>query len=217
MVYTVNMQSLIIASKNKEDGEIHIQKICAENNINSIDVTFAESEKSLGIEEVRNLQKNIFLKPVRSPKKAVVLKNAETLTVEAQNALLKILEEPPPDTIIILSSLKKEAFLPTIISRCKIIEIKVKSKDKISDDYLNTLNSLKNYGAGEKLKLAQDLSKDKEIALDFLEKMILTLRIKMIEETQYSKTIRSFQETHTILQTTNTNPRLALENLFLNY
>lgn len=211
------MQSLIIASKNQEIRENEISKICREFKIDHFDITIIENEKSLGIEEIRNLKKTIFLKPFKSTKKAVVLKNAQTLTIEAQNALLKLLEEPPADTIIILSSQRADSFLPTIISRCKIIEIKEKTKDKIPDDYLNILKSLKNYGVGERLKLAQDLSKDKESALDSLEKMILALRIEMLKENGFANSIRSLQKTHTILSTTNANPRLIMENLFLSF
>jgi DNA polymerase-3 subunit delta' len=56
--------------------------------------------------------------------KVIVIDEADYLGVEAQNALLKTLEEPPPNSIIVLIATSREALLPTVISRCQIIRFK---------------------------------------------------------------------------------------------
>ena len=66
----------------------------------------------------------IPLKPFKGKTKVVVIQSYESITKEAQNALLKVLEEPPANTLIIILTLKKEFLLPTILSRCKIINLK---------------------------------------------------------------------------------------------
>lgn len=86
--------------------------------------------KAIGIESVRELEKFLTLK-VPSDKafnRAVLIENGHLLTVEAQNALLKTLEEPPVGTIIILTVSHAQSLLPTIRSRVQ--EVPVKQPDR---------------------------------------------------------------------------------------
>ena len=76
---------------------------------------------SIKIAQIRKLQTDIIIKP-HSKYKIYVINEAEKMTVEAQNALLKTLEEPPPYAIMILVTSNKEALLDTIKSRCEIIK-----------------------------------------------------------------------------------------------
>ncbi len=231
------MQSILITSYNEKPGEDYALSMCSELKIDPLDITILEPKETkskIGIEDVRILQKKMFLKPFKSPIKAALIKNAELLTTEAQNSLLKLIEEPPNSTIIILTASNKDALLATILSRCKIIELKDTahefSESEISQN-LKTLMSLSLAGAGERLKLAQDLSKNKEDAIIFLGKMILTTREALFETYRSTKLstfnsqlstlnhlnyLTSFQKAHTVLSTTNASPRLTLENLFLN-
>ena len=61
------------------------------------------------------------IKPYKYKYKIFIVENADNMTVQAQNALLKTIEEPPAYGIIILISTNYEQFLPTIISRCSLI------------------------------------------------------------------------------------------------
>ena len=84
----------------------------------SPDVFLVSPQKAtIGIEQVRHLKKHIFQKTVKEKFKFVIIEDAQKLTVEAQNAILKILEEPPEHAILILEAKDKTQFLPTIISR----------------------------------------------------------------------------------------------------
>ncbi len=75
--------------------------------------------EAIKIEEVRQLQRDINLRPYEGRVKVFVIDNAHNLTPEAQNALLKTLEEPPKDSLIILISSKPALLFKTITSRCK--------------------------------------------------------------------------------------------------
>ena len=75
----------------------------------------------LSIEAIRELKKEIALKPWEGKKRVVVLVEAERATEEAQNAFLKMLEETPLGSLIILTSVKSEGILPTVLSRCKMV------------------------------------------------------------------------------------------------
>ena len=79
------------------------------------------SGSSIKIAQIRNLQSDIIIKPHGDYKIYTIL-NSEKMTVEAQNALLKTLEEPPKYAIIILVANNKEALLDTIKSRCEILK-----------------------------------------------------------------------------------------------
>jgi DNA polymerase-3 subunit delta' len=76
---------------------------------------------SIKIDYIRHLQKDINLKPYEGKIKVFIIDNAHYLTAEASNALLKVLEEPPGNSLIILISSKPTLLFKTIISRCKII------------------------------------------------------------------------------------------------
>lgn len=99
---------------------------------------------SYTIEDARNLKSFLSVKPYYGPYKVAIIDDAESLTAEASNALLKILEEPSASSIIILISSKPRSLLPTVLSRCqeikfqslgseelaKFIPHKLKSEDK---------------------------------------------------------------------------------------
>jgi len=90
-----------------------------ENSPDYIDVF--PNGNSVKVDQIRKLQSDIIIKP-HNKYKIYILNNAEKMTVEAQNALLKTLEEPPQYAIIILVTNNKEALLNTIKSRCDIVK-----------------------------------------------------------------------------------------------
>jgi len=82
----------------------------------------ADEDPQIKIEAIRRLQKEINLKAYEGEYKVFIIDNAHTLTPEASNALLKILEEPPKKSLIILISDKPNLLFKTVISRCKILK-----------------------------------------------------------------------------------------------
>ncbi len=212
------MQSFLIIGKPIEKAKNYAFDFCFKNKIDKLDISLIESEKAVGIAQVRDFQKRIFLKPYKSDQKAVILEASNGLTLESQNALLKVLEEPPKNTIIILLVESDESVLPTILSRCKIISL---DKDNVEQkdlaEYEKILLSLKNAGVGDRLRLAQDKSKDKETALRFVEGLILSAEniLKTSPSNESAGAIKLMQKTYTEIKSTNSNLRLAIENLVL--
>ena len=84
-------------------------------------INIEPDENSIKIEQIRWLQKKAQEKPILSNKKVFIIDKAETMTLEAQNCLLKTLEEPPEFVTIILIGTNESAFLSTIKSRCMIL------------------------------------------------------------------------------------------------
>lgn len=74
---------------------------------------------SIKIEQVRSFQKDLNLKPLEAPRKICLIKQADSMTIGAANALLKTLEEPRGDTLLILLTAQPNKLLATIRSRCQ--------------------------------------------------------------------------------------------------
>ena len=92
---------------------------------------------TIKIEQIRQLQKRIQEKPIISKKKVYIINDADKMTKEAQNCLLKTLEEPPEFSTIILIGANENAFLSTIKSRCMILHFQ-KIEDKEIKHYLES-------------------------------------------------------------------------------
>lgn len=105
---------------------------------NHPDLIFVGHEKpgSIGVDDIRlQLHDTIMIRPYSSYYKIYIVDEAEKMTVQAQNALLKTIEEPPAYAIIMLLTTNQEAFLPTILSRC--VQLKLKPlKDSVVKSYL---------------------------------------------------------------------------------
>ena len=105
---------------------------------NHPDVIWVTHEKpaSIGVDDIRTqINDTIFLKPYSSSYKIYLVDEAEKMTVQAQNALLKTIEEPPSYAVIILLTTNEETFLPTILSRCIKLNLKP-LKDSVVSSYL---------------------------------------------------------------------------------
>ena len=81
------------------------------------------SRRSFHIDAIRQLRQNAWLLPGEAPCRVCVLCGAENMTDQAQNALLKILEEPPEHTVFILTAENRAMLLPTILSRVQTIRL----------------------------------------------------------------------------------------------
>lgn len=120
---------------NEQTG-CNVCKSCIEfDTSNNPDFQIIEpEEKSIKIEQIRLMNSKISEKPIISNKKVYIINNAETMTKEAQNCLLKTLEEPPEYAVIILIGTNENMFLNTIRSRCVKINF-----NKIKDDELKNI------------------------------------------------------------------------------
>jgi DNA polymerase III delta prime subunit len=216
-------QSFLIVALNKNSTSSYVSNLLKEREVDPLDVNTQIYEKAMGIEDVRNIQKAILLKPFRGKIKAVILDLYGNITPEAQNALLKVLEEPPNNTIIVIVTAKKEFFLPTIISRCKVVVLQEKEIELNENDlsrFSDDLNILLNGKTGDKLKIAQDIAKEKGDMGLWLEKMAIFLKNKLVEENsnfKYLNFLKELQKTYKAIKGTNVNQRTALENLFLSF
>lgn len=94
---------------------------------NQPDIIFVSHDKpnTIGVEDIRTqINNDIGIKPYSSPRKVYIMNEGEKMTVQAQNALLKTLEEPPEYAVILILTTNVDALLPTILSRCVVLNMK---------------------------------------------------------------------------------------------
>ncbi len=85
---------------------------------------------AIKIDQIRGLKKAVSFSPFGSGVRVVLIEDVQTMRREAGNSLLKILEEPPPDNVLLLIASESEPVLPTILSRCQIIPFSPLSDDQ---------------------------------------------------------------------------------------
>ncbi|MCR5556071.1 MAG: DNA polymerase III subunit delta' [Butyrivibrio sp.] len=91
-----------------------------------------EKPGSIGVDDIREkLRDDVSIRPYESDYKIYIIPEGEKMTIAAQNALLKTLEEPPSYIVIIILTSNINAFLPTITSRCIVLPMKPVKDDSI--------------------------------------------------------------------------------------
>lgn len=112
----------------KDSNPCGVCKSCRQvETRNHPDIIWITHEKpnSIGVDDLREqLISDIYIKPYSSPYKIYIIDEAEKMTVQAQNSLLKTIEEPPEYGIILLLTNNAEGFLPTILSRCAVLNLR---------------------------------------------------------------------------------------------
>jgi DNA polymerase-3 subunit delta' len=97
-------------------------------------VELEEDSNKLKIDQIRDIQKEITYKPYETDRKIYIIDEAEKMTPQAANSLLKTLEEPPSYAVIILLVEEINRLLPTVISRCQHIRLSNISREKIEKE-----------------------------------------------------------------------------------
>lgn len=233
------MQTFLITGSD-EKGRVEKFENLINKKISSLannpDFLFLQTgESSIGIDEIRNLQNGLSRKPFQEKMITVLIKEAQNLTTEAQNCLLKTLEEPNPASQIFLTAPDTSWLLPTIVSRCQIIHLPLKSQiqidEKESQKIGELLNSLLNSSPAKRFKIAEEegIAKDRQSAILWLDKLTFVIRKQLLDLhqpatkdqsppniliSQYLTLLRSINHFKSYLSA-NCNVRLTIENFLL--
>lgn len=128
-------------------GECHSCKQAVSGNHPDIMKVTHEKPATIGVEDIRNgINNDIAIKPYSSEYKIYIINEAEKMTVQAQNALLKTLEEPPAYAVILLLTSNLEVMLQTILSRCVVLNMKP-VPDEMVKNYLMSKIHIPDYKA----------------------------------------------------------------------
>lgn len=151
-------------------------------SLNQPDIKYVTYEKTgIGVDEIRvQINSDVDIKPYSSRYKIYIVPESETMTVQAQNALLKTIEEPPEYAIIILLTTNAEIFLPTILSRCVLLNMKPVKDEAIKNQLMSSYGvsaheasvaamfSAGNPGKAIKLIASQDFNDLKKCVIESL-------------------------------------------------
>jgi DNA polymerase III subunit delta' len=219
-------------------------------------------KRDIKIEKIRELQRKAGLSASGGTYKVAIINDANRLNKSAQNALLKTLEEPSDNFVMILVAQDEKRILPTIMSRCqrvkfgtvplpeleKNIPADAKNKDEVlfwslgrpglllelvkkpeemsfRNESLEELKDLFRSNITEKFSFAEKLSKDTDLAIKKMNFWLIAVRQTLLGEEMGVKIsqsgslrlIEKIEECIGLIKDTNSNARLLLENLFLNF
>lgn len=194
-----------------------------ETVVTSPNITFvkeAEEEKnsSISIDTVRNFIQQLAYSNYQGRKQYYVFLNADTLTIPAQNALLKSVEEPPEDTQIIFVTAYVEKLLETIRSRCTLAILDSSKAQESQSESRDVYLSLLKQNYGQKIATASTY-KERHDALTLCKSLILFLHAELQKpQTQISRKLlithsQKILESSKLLEQ-NVNASLVLEDLF---
>ncbi|MBR1470104.1 MAG: DNA polymerase III subunit delta' [Lachnospiraceae bacterium] len=146
---------------------------------NHPDIIYVPS--TIGVEEVRDrIVETVQIKPYSGPYKIYIIEEAEKLTPQAQNVLLKTIEEPPAYVVFILLTSSTEALLPTILSRCVVLNMRPVRDDEMRTYLMEQLHvpesraeiciafARGNIGRAKALAASEDFDKIRTNALSLL-------------------------------------------------
>ena len=173
---------------------------------NHPDLIYVTHEKpaSIGVDDVREqINDTIMVRPYSSQYKIYIVDEAEKMTVQAQNALLKTIEEPPTYAVIMLLTTNPDAFLQTILSRC--VQLKLKPlRDSVVKDYLEEKLQVKDiqaeiYSAFARGNLGKaiHLAQSEDFKMMYEEILKLLKEIREMDISQLLDVIRKLKDDNT--------------------
>jgi uncharacterized protein YjgD (DUF1641 family) len=172
------MQSFILVSSNSSFIEQEINNLKNRLQVSKFNIHDFPGQPSISIDEIRQVINLLSEKPFGGGSRIVILRNFHQTKTEAANALLKVLEEPPPTTYFILTSANTDTLLPTILSRCQVIAEKNTDSefDKSAiDSTVKLLEKILKSSPGERILMAQEKAKSKDDSIRFLKLLRVTL------------------------------------------
>jgi len=147
-------------------------------------IDYEPKKKNITVDQIRNLITDAYVKPFENQKKVYILNHGDDITPQAQNALLKILEEPPQYVVFIIHAENVNSLLPTIRSRCCYIKFSPVSDELIKKQLLLEHPQLSQsidfivryaggvYGNAEKLIEKEDFLSIREKSFEKLEDLL---------------------------------------------
>lgn len=202
---------IISTSANKIQNEIaRLLKNLNHDLSNNPDLFQINRGSGWGIDQVRQLTAFFSQKPYNHTSKIAVIFDADHLTAESQNALLKTLEEPGDHCFLILTAPTTRSLIPTIVSRCHTQIIRAPSPD-ISNTLVKPSGHI-----GQDLSAAERVSPNKDEILPWLNNQLLLTHRELIRNPTPSTAaqIRALLKSINMVNV-NVDPRSALDYFFL--
>lgn len=204
------------AKTGKKDTAFWLADFLKTNPFDILYIIPEEDKKDISINQIRKVKKHLCLSSYNSVYKFVIIDKAETMNSGAANALLKTLEEPQGNAILILITSKPDVLPDTILSRLqdirfRLIPLNEIAKDILNKEYIDILQKPLN----DIFKYIETITKEKVEIMPLLDAWLFWYRKKMINNSKYMRYVKEIQEKRDLISSTNINKRLVLENLVL--
>lgn len=203
------MHSKIIVNSRIEQGLARALEIAALPNPSpDLLIVAADKQASIGIDQIREAISWLVIAPLRAKTKYLLVVAAQMLTEEAQQALLKTLEEPPEKAAVILVSGSVSKILPTILSRCAI-------ENQVSWEKVETtlLQEILGMDLDNRMALSSKY-KDKAGALGLVQKLVDQGHELLKSDVRYVAIVTKLLETQKYLEA-NVHTTMTLDMLWL--
>jgi len=190
------------------DNEKAIDEYLKDKVLKKEDLFFeiVPENKQYSISQIREIIKNVNISnPAR---RIYLLKDFHLSSLEAQNSFLKILEEPPPRVLFILTTDNANNLIPTIVSRTKIINLSKKSDKKIASLIKNLLEKI--VGGEKQFRIV-----NREEAVNLLEKIIIYFKERLLFDNKAAVILKKTLKLKYLLEQNNLNPQLTIDNLLI--
>ncbi len=163
------MIARLIIGNSTEDRTKTLQQILEElgMRLKHPDLLFFDSEQKLGIEQARKIKEHFSFKPYQAKGRAVVIEEGSNLTLDAQNSLLKTLEELPKEAMFIIGAASEANFLPTVLSRVQVTRLDNHTENKDTQKYNQDIKLLESATIAGRFEFVEKL-KDRESLLPAL-------------------------------------------------
>lgn len=180
------MQTFLIIAPYKDAAESEIETIKNRLKVTNWNTHLITPLPSIGIMEIRKIKQLLSLRPMGETNRLIIITDMDKATVEAQNALLKILEEPPKSTYLVLTARNPNNLLPTVVSRCQVISKgnREKQGENHTRDEEKILIEILAGSPGQRIIYVQEKIKTKEDGMQFLDKILGVLKQFLISQTQ---------------------------------
>jgi len=179
----------------------HCDKAARQIHPDVITIGRLDDKREILVYQIRKLKQDVYIMPNEAMQKAYIVEDADTMNINAQNAFLQILEEPPAHAVFILRATNPATLLPTVRSRC--VELKVKHVEE-QNDISDELDGL----AGDFLTSLEG---------DNVALMRCMFRLEKLERLAFATFLTSAREKLVLSLGDSSNPKLFLdaENVLL--
>lgn len=202
----------------KQIEQMALLLIGTENYTNHPDFLLVEEQEkaSIGIAKTKDLINFTKVKPYQSENKLIVISPSDKLTHQAQNSLLKVLEEPPQKTQIILATNNSSNLLDTILSRCVLIKLETNEEDTSEKNISNfiKLDLIDKFLFIDKLSKIKSPIEKRAKTESFLKRLMDHYRNESKNEITTKKTTL-INDTYIKIKS-NANFKLVMDNLIVN-
>lgn len=220
------MQSYLFISSRVQFFDQEIQKLQEQLSVLPINKHVFSPPNPLSIATVRIIGTICSRKPYIYGNRLIVIYNIESSSIEAANALLKMLEEPPNFTYFVLTASNQNRLLSTIVSRCQVLvdKQKIQKSEKGNTTTVDIIRNVLSSTIGARILLSQKVASTKEDTLQFLDSTLLLLEQLLnqnqnplgLPRVEIAKLIHKFINARKYIEG-NVNHRQTLDVLFMGF